>query len=205
MREGLVASFNQPGGNATGVNVLLAAMEGKRLALLREMVPTAALIAVLLNPAIPYFDSQLNDVQAAARSVGQQLHILRASNDGEIDAAFAAAAELRAGALLVTADPFLFSRRERLVGLASRYAIPAIYELREYAAAGGLMSYGISLTEVYRLVGVYTGRILKGDKPADLPVLQPTKFELVINLKTAKALGLNVPLQLQQLADEVIE
>jgi putative ABC transport system substrate-binding protein len=205
VREGLVASFNQPGGNATGVNVLLAAMEGKRLALLREMVPTAALIAVLLNPAIPYFDSQLNDVQAAARSVGQQLHILRASNDGEIDAAFAAAAELRAGALLVTADPFLFSRRERLVGLASRYAIPAIYELREYAAAGGLMSYGISLAEVYRLVGVYTGRILKGDKPADLPVLQPTKFELVINLKTAKALGLNVPLQLQQLADEVIE
>ena len=193
VREGLVASFNRPGGNATGVNVLLNAMDGKRLGLLREMVPTAALIAVLLNPALPTFDGQLNDVQAAARSVGQQLHMLRASNDGEIDAAFAAAADLRAGALLVAADPFFYSRRERLVGLALHHAIPAIYELREYAAAGGLMSYGISLAEAYRLVGVYTGRILKGDKPADLPVLQPTKFELVINLKTAKALGLEVP------------
>ena len=205
MREGLVASFNRPGGNATGVNVLLNAMDGKRLGLLREMVPTAALIAVLLNPALPTFDGQLNDVQAAARSVGQQLHILRASNDGEIDAAFAAAAELRAGALLVAADPFFYSRRERLVGLASRHAIPAIYELRGYAAAGGLMSYGISVAEAYRLVGVYTGRILKGEKPAELPVQQPTKFEFIINLKTAKALGIDVPLHLQQLADELIE
>jgi len=200
VREGLVASFNRPGGNATGVNVLLNAMEGKRLALLREMVPTAALIAVLLNPALPTFDGQV-----AARSVGQQLHILRASNDGEIDAAFAAAAELRAGALLVAADPFFYSRRERLVGLASRHAIPAIYELRGYAAAGGLMSYGISVAEAYRLVGVYTGRILKGEKPAELPVQQPTKFEFIINLKTAKALGIDVPLHLQQLADELIE
>jgi putative ABC transport system substrate-binding protein len=205
VREGLVASFNRPGGNATGVNVLLAAMEGKRLALLREMVPSAAPIAVLLNPGIPYFDNQLNDVQSAARSVGQQLDIMRASNDGEIDGAFAAAAELRVGALLVAADPFLFSRRDRLVALASRYAIPAIYELREYAAAGGLMSYGISLTEVYRLIGIYTGRILKGEKPADLPVQQPTKFELVINLKTVKALGLDVPPQLLARADDVIE
>jgi putative ABC transport system substrate-binding protein len=137
--------------------------------------------------------------------VGQRLHILRATNDDEIDAAFAEAAELRAGALLVGADPFLFIRRERLLGLASRYAIPAIYELREYAAAGGLMSYGISLAEAYRLVGVYTGRILKGDKPADLPVQQLTKFEFVINLKTAKALGLTVPDKVLALADEVIE
>jgi len=176
VREGLVASFNRPGGNATGVNLLLTAIEGERLELLREMVPTAALIAVLLNPALLLFDSQVNDVQAAARSAGQQLHILRASNDGEIDAAFAAAAELRVGALLVASDPFFNSRRERLAELASRYAIPAIYELREYAAAGGLMSYGINLAEAYRLFGVYTGRILKGDKPAELPVQQLTKF-----------------------------
>jgi ABC-type uncharacterized transport system substrate-binding protein len=205
VREGLVASFNRPGGNATGVNLLLTAIEGKRLELLREMVPTAALIAVLLNPANRMFDSQVNDVQAAARSAGQQLHILRASNDGEIDAAFAAAAELRVGALLVASDPFFNSRRERLAELASRYAIPAIYELREYAAAGGLMSYGINLAEAYRLVGVYTGRILKGDKPAELPVQQLAKFEFIINLKAAKALGIEVPPGLLARADEVIE
>src|SRR5215475_1314505 len=205
VREGLVASFNRPGGNATGVNVLLSALEGKRLGLLREMVPNAALIAVLLNPAMPTFDDQVNDVQAAAFSVGQRLHILRASNDGEIDAAFATAAELRTGALLVGADPFLFTRRERLLGQASRYAIPAIYELREYAAAGGLMSYGIRLAEAYRLVGVYTGRILKGDRPADLPVQQLTKFEFVINLKTAKALDIEIPARLISFVDEVIE
>jgi putative ABC transport system substrate-binding protein len=160
---------------------------------------------VLLNPAVPFFDSQVNDVQAAARSVGQQLHILRASNDGEIDAAFAAAAELRVGGLLVASDPFFYSRRDRLVELASGYAIPAIYELREYAAAGGLMSYGINLVEVYRLVGVYTGRILKGDAPAELPVQQPTKFELVTNLRTAKVLSLTIPPSLLARADEVIE
>jgi ABC-type uncharacterized transport system substrate-binding protein len=205
VQEGLVASLNRPGGNATGVNVLLSAMEGKRLGLLREMVPNAAVIGVLLNPAMPTFGSQVDDVQAAARTVGQRLHILRASNDGEIEAVFATAAELRAGALLVAADPFMFSRRERLVMLASRYAIPAIYELREYVAAGGLMSYGISLTEAYRLVGVYAGRILKGDKPADLPVQQSTKFEFVINLKTAKTLGIEVPPGLSARADEVIE
>ena len=205
VREGLVESLNRPGGNATGVNVLLPAMEGKRLGLLREMVPNAALIGVLLNPALPTFGSQLSDVQAAARSVGQRLHILRASNAGEIDAAFAKAAELRTGGLLVAADPFLFSRRENLVELASRYAIPAIYEIREYAAAGGLMSYGVSLGEAYRLVGVFTGRILKGDNPANLPVQQLTKFEFVINIKTAKALGLNVPPTLLARADEVIE
>ena len=205
VREGLVASFNRPGGNATGVNVLLSAMEGKRLGLLREMVPDAALIAVLLNPAMPTFDDQVNDVQTAARSVGQRLHILRASNDGEIDAAFATAAELRAGALLVGADPFLFIRREHLLGLASRYSIPAIYELREYAAAGGLMSSGVNLAEAYRLVGVYTGRVLKGEKPSELPVQQATKVELILNLETAKALGLTVPPRLLAIADEVIE
>jgi putative ABC transport system substrate-binding protein len=205
VREGLVESLNRPGRNATGVNPLLPAMEGKRLGLLREVVPNAALIGVLLNPAMPNFDSQLSDVEAAARSVGQRLHILRASNEGEIDAAFATAAELRIGGLLVAADPFIASRRERLVELASRYAIPAIYEIREYAAAGGLMSYGINLAEAYRLVGVATGRILKGDNPADLPVQQLTKFEFVINLKTARALGLNINPQLLTNADEVIE
>jgi len=205
VQEGLVESLNRPGGNATGVNPLLPAMEGKRLGLLREVVPNAALIGVLLNSAMPAFDRQLSDVEAAARSVGQRLHILRATNEGEIDAAFAKAAELRIGGLLVAADPFIASRRERLVELASRYAIPAIYEIREYAAAGGLMSYGISLAEAYRLVGVAAGRILKGDSPANLPVQQLTKFEFVINIKTAKTLGLNVPPTLLARADEVIE
>jgi putative ABC transport system substrate-binding protein len=205
VKVGLVASLNRPDSNATGVIVLLAAMEGKRLGLLREMVPNAALIGVLLNPAMPTFDDQVSDVQAAAGSVGQQLHILRASNDSEIDAAFAKAAELRTDGLLVAADPFLSSQREQLVALAVRYAIPAIYEWRDFVEAGGLMSYGTNLTDAYRLVGVYTGRILKGDKPADLPVQQSTKFEFVINLKTAKALGIEVPPGLSARADEVIE
>jgi putative ABC transport system substrate-binding protein len=180
-------------------------MEGKRLGLLRELVPNAALIAVLLNPGLPSFDGQLNDIQVAARSVGQRLHIMRASNEDEIDAAFATAEQMRTGALLVGADPFMFSRRERLVGLASRYAIPAIYEVREYVTGGGLMSYGISLADAYRLVGIYVGRILKGDKPADLPVQQSTRFEFVINLKTATALGIEVPPGLSARANEIIE
>jgi putative ABC transport system substrate-binding protein len=205
VKVGLVASLNRPGGNATGVVSLLTAMEGKRLGLLREMVPNAAVIGVLLNPAMPTFDSQLSDVQAAAGSVGQRLHILRASDDGEIDAAFAKAAALRAGGLLVAADPFLSGRREQLVALAARYAIPAIYEWRDFAEAGGLMSYGTDLTNAYHLVGIYTGRILKGDKPADLPVQQSIKFEFVINLKTAKTLGIEVPPGLSARADEVIE
>ncbi len=205
VREGLVASLNRPGGNATGLVVLLTAMEGKRLGLLREMVPTTMPIAVLLNPGVPTFETQLNDVREAARAVGQQIHILHASSEREIDVAFAKTVEVRAGALLVAADPVLFSQRERLVALAVRYAIPAIYELREYVGIGGLMSYGINLAEIYRLVGNYTGRILNGDKPADLPVQQATKFEFVINLKTAKALGLEVPPGLSARADEVIE
>jgi putative ABC transport system substrate-binding protein len=171
VREGLVASLNKPGGNATGVSPLLPAMEGKRLGFLRELIPSAALIAVLLNPASQdNFNRQINDVQEAAHAVGQQLLILRASNEEEIEAAFATAAERRAGALLVAADPFMLSRRERIVALAGRYAIPAIYEVREYVTAGGLMSYGISLTSAYRQAGVYVGRIIKGEKPGDLPV-----------------------------------
>jgi putative tryptophan/tyrosine transport system substrate-binding protein len=201
----LVASFNRPGGNVTGVFVLLSALEGKRLGLLREMVPTATLIVVLLNPANPSFDSQLNDIQEAARSVGQQLHILYASSEHEIDAAFATAAQLPARAMLVGADPVFVTWRDQLIALAARHAIPAIFEEREFAAAGGLMSYGASLSDAYRLVGLYTGQILKGAKPADLPVQQSTKFELVINLKTAKVLGINVPPALLATADEVIE
>jgi putative tryptophan/tyrosine transport system substrate-binding protein len=206
VKEGLVASLNKPGGNATGVNPLLPAMEGKRLGLLREVIPKGALMAVLLNPASQdNFNRQLNDVQETAREVGQQLLVLRARTDEEIEAAFATAAERRASGVLVAADPFMLSRRERLVALASRYAVPAIYEVREYATAGGLMSYGISLANAYRQAGVYVGQILKGAKPSDLPVLQPTKFDFVINLKTAKALGLTIPDNLLTLADEVIE
>jgi putative ABC transport system substrate-binding protein len=206
VKEGLVASLNKPGGNATGVNPLLPAMEGKRLGLLREVISKGALMAVLLNPASQdNFNSQLNDVQETAREVGQQLLVLHARTDEEIEAAFATAAERLAGGVLVAADPFMLSRRERLVALASRYAVPAIYEAREYATAGGLMSYGISLANAYRQAGVYVGQILKGVKPSDLPVLQPTKFDFVINLKTAKALGLTIPDKLLAIADEVIE
>jgi putative tryptophan/tyrosine transport system substrate-binding protein len=206
VQEGLVASLNKPGGNATGVNPLLPAMEGKRLGLLRELIPNAALIAVLLNPASrDNFNHQMNDVQEAAGEVGQEILVLRASSEEEIEAAFATAAERRASGLLVAADPFMLSRRERLVALAAHYAIPVIYEVREYATAGGLMSYGISLANAYRQAGVYVGRILKGEKPGDLPVLQPTKFDFVINLKTARALGLTIPPGLLSIADEVIE
>jgi putative ABC transport system substrate-binding protein len=205
VRLGLVASLNRPGGNATGVSVLLAEMEGKRLGLLRDMVPTAHLIAVLLNPRSPVSASELKDIHQAARAVGQQIHILNASSEQDLDAAFASLAQLGAGALLVGSDPFFNSRRGYLVSLAARYAIPAIYEGREHTIAGGLMSYGTRLTEGYHQVGVYAARILNGAKPADLPVFQLTKFEFVINLKTAKALGLDVPLRLQEIADEVIE
>jgi putative ABC transport system substrate-binding protein len=201
----LVASLNRPGGNVTGVFVLTSAVEGKRLGILHEMVPTATLIAVLLNPANPAFDSKLNDVQEAARSVGQQLYILHASSEHEIDAAFAAVAQSQARAMLVSADAVLAIWRDHLIALAARYAIPTMFEFREFAAAGGLMSYGPNLSDAYRLVGGYTGQILKGAKPADLPVQQSTKFELVINLKTAKVLGINVPPGLLAIADEVIE
>jgi putative ABC transport system substrate-binding protein len=205
VRTGLVASFNRPGGNATGVSVFTTVLEAKRIELLRELVPKAALIAVFLDPTFGGADIQLHEVKAAARAIGQQIRILNVSTDSEIETAFASVTEMRANALAVVGNPFLNSRRNQLVALAARHAIPAIYELREFAAAGGLMSYGPSITDVYRQVGVYTGRILQGEKPADLPVLQPTKFELVINVKTAKTLGLSIPLTLQVAADEVIE
>jgi putative ABC transport system substrate-binding protein len=202
---GVVASLNRPGGNVTGVSILTIQLDPKRLGLLRELAPAAALVAVLLNPNGPNFKVQVEGLQQASRAVGQQIGIVRAISEHEIDRAFATMVSMQAGALLVGSDPFFNSRREQIVVLAARHAIPAIYEWREFAAAGGLISYGTNLPEAYRQVGVYTGRVLKGERPADLPVMQSTKFELVINLKTAKALGLDVPLHFQQLADEVIE
>jgi putative tryptophan/tyrosine transport system substrate-binding protein len=205
IKLGLVASINRPGGNATGFIQFAAVLEAKRLQLLNELVPNPAVIGVLVNPANPAAETQMTDVHAAARSIGRQIHVVTASSEGEFDAAFASLVRQRIGGLLVAADPFFYSRHELVVALAARHAIPAIYEWREFAAAGGLISYGNSITDAYRQIGVYAGRILKGANPADLPVVQPTKFELVINLKTAKALGLTVPSSMQLLADEVIE
>jgi putative ABC transport system substrate-binding protein len=205
VEAGLVPSLNRPGGNLTGVALLLTAMEEKRLSLLRELLPAATLFAVLLNAAMPTFDTQLNHIGEAARAVGKRMHLLRVRNDEEIDAAFASAAEMQAGALLVGTDPFMISRRDRIVALAARYAIPAMYPAREYVIAGGLMSYGSSIAAAYRQAGVYMGRILKGEKPADLPVEQSSKFEFVINLKTAKALGIEVPNSFLVQATEIIE
>ena len=204
IKDGLIASLNRPGGNATGINLIAAELEAKRLGLLHELIPAAVLIGVLLNPKNPNFETQLRDVQSAARTIGQ-VELLNASSRNEIEAAFTTLVSRRAGAISVGSDPFFFAQINQLVELAARHSIPAIYEWREFVAAGGLLSYGVSLAGAYREAGIYVGRILKGEKPADLPILQPTKFELVINLKTAKALGLEVPLQLQQLADEVIE
>jgi putative ABC transport system substrate-binding protein len=203
--SGLVASLNRPGGNATGVYVFQQVLEGKRLGLLRELVPAAGLIAVLLNPTNANFQTQLTGVQEAARAAGQQLNILSASSERDIDTAFATMTQSRAGALLVGSDPFFNRRLDQIVALAARHVIPAIYEGREFAKAGGLVSYGTSLADAYRQVGIYTVRVLRGEKPPDLPVVQPTKFEFVINLKTATALGLDVPAGLSASADEIVE
>jgi putative ABC transport system substrate-binding protein len=207
VQQGLVAGLNRPGGNITGVFNLTNVLEGKRLGLLREMVPAAPLIAVLLNPTNPSFEAQLKDVQAAAPVASQKLEILRASEESEVDAIFATAAKLGARAIVVGADPAVFSinGRRHLVALAARYAIPAIFQSRESVMDGGLMSYGPSFVEAWRQAGIYAGQILKGAKPTELPVQQSTKFEFLINLKTAKALGLTVPSGLLSIADEVIE
>jgi len=205
VKLGLVASLNRPGGNMTGINFFVSEMEGKRLGLLHELVPTATLTGVLLNPNNAPFEFQLKDVEEAARSIGQQIHVLHASTEQDIHTAFKDLARMRVQSLLVGGDPFFNGRREQLVTLAAHYSIPAIYELREFVTAGGLMSYGTNLPDTYRQIGIYTARILKGEKPADLPVMQPTKFEFVINLNTAKAIGLTVAPTLLARADEVIE
>jgi putative tryptophan/tyrosine transport system substrate-binding protein len=203
--SGLVASLGRPGGNATGVTTFAVELDAKRLGLLHELVPKAGLIALLVNPDRATDEAQAREAQQAARSFGQQLHTLQVRTEQEIDAAFATFVQLRPGALLVGSDPFFDSRREQIIGLAARHAVPTIFELREFVAAGGLMSYGPSLFEAVRQMGIYTGKILHGAKPADLPVLQPTKFVLVINMKTAKALGITIPQSLLLRADELIE
>jgi len=202
---GLVTGLARPGGNLTGFSVLGGDLAPKRLELLSELVPEAKLIALLVNPNNPASETVIRDVGEAARAKVRELHVLKAGSEGEIDAAFARLVEMHAGGLVVAAEPFFYSRRNQLVEQAERDAVPAIYELREYALAGGLISYGPILTGIYRQVGIYAGRILKGVKPADLPVQQPTTFELVVNLKTAKALGLTVPPSILARADEVIE
>jgi putative tryptophan/tyrosine transport system substrate-binding protein len=202
---GLVASLARPGGNLTGVSILTIELIPKRFELLFELVPQAKSIALLVNPNNAYAERVIRDVQETARAKGLQLHILKAGGDGEFQTAFASLVQLQAGALLVSPDSFFISRREQLVALAARYAVPAIYEWREFTAAGGLISYGTSLIGIYRQVGIYAGKILNGAKPADLPVEQPTTFELVVNLKTAKALGLTIPQSILARADEVIE
>ena len=205
VESGLVASLNRPGGNITGVTLLLTVLGAKRLQMVRELVPTAAVIGVLVNPSNPGSASEIRDLQQAAQALGIQLEILKASADRDLDAAFATLIERRAAALLVGNDSFFISRRDQLVALAARHALPTMYFVREFAAVGGLMSYGTSNADAYHLVGAYVGRILKGASPAELPVQNPTKFQLVINLKTARALGLDVPPKLLALAEEVIE
>jgi putative ABC transport system substrate-binding protein len=205
VRAGLVASVNRPGGNMTGVSFFSVSLAGKRLGLLRELVSSEGMTAVLVNPSYPDAELQVRDAETAARDARGRVVILHASNHAEIDAAFAALKERRATALMVAGDPFFDTARERIVGLAARSNIPAIYHTREYVTVGGLTSYGASINDAYRQAGDYTGRIIRGEKPADLPVMLPTKFELVINLRTAKALGLTVPPTLLATADEIIE
>ena len=205
VKEGFVTTLNQPGGNMTGAYLFTAELEGKRLGVLHDLVPKARIIAVLINANHPVADAQLREVQSAATHLGVQLVVLHANSDHDFEAAFATLIEQKAEALLVCASPFFNSTRDQLVALAARHNLPAAFELREYATAGGLLSYGNSITDVYRQLGVYVGRILNGAKTADLPVIRPTKFELVINLKTAKVLGLTVPPNLLIAADEVIE
>ena len=206
VKLGLVASLNRPGGNLTGVTTLSVEVAPKRLEALHQIIPTATTFALLINSSSPALaESITRDVRASARTLGVQLHVVSATTDNEIDDAFASLAKLRAGGLVIGSDTFFTSRSERLASLALRYALPAVYEWREFAAAGGLISYGTDSRDAYRLAGIYTARVLKGEKPADLPMQQATKVELYINLKTAKTLGITIPLVLSGRADEVIE
>jgi putative tryptophan/tyrosine transport system substrate-binding protein len=205
INSGLVASLNRPGGNVTGVNFLTETLIAKQFEVLHETVPRTALIGFLVNPTSSLAEPETKDLLAAAESVGQKLLVVQAHTDSELEAAFVTLAQQHPGALMLGGDVFFLSRRNKLVELTARQSMPTIYNLREYVVAGGLMSYGTSITEAHRIAGFYAGRILKGEKPADLPVQQSTKVELVINLKTAKALGLNIPLPLIGRADEVIE
>jgi len=205
VKAGLVASYSRPGGNATGINLLTTTMEPKRVGILHDLMPQASTIAVLVDPRFPTAEMQSRDIEEAARAIGIQIEVFHASTDNEINAAFQSIAQHRLPALLAAGSPFFDTRRGNLIALAAQYKLPTIYQFREYAVDGGLMSYGVSITDAYRQVGAYVGRILKGAKPTDLPVLQPTKFEFVINLKTARAIGVNISGDLLSLADEVIE
>jgi putative ABC transport system substrate-binding protein len=205
IRADLVSSLNHPGGNITGVHIFFTGLEAKKLGLLRDIIPQGGPVAALVNPSFPTVDIQTAELRSAAKALGQDIQIVNATNEQELDAAFASMAQSRINALLVGADPFFASRRDQIVSLASRHAIPAVYEQRAFTTAGGLMSYGTNITDAYRQAGVYAGRILRGEKPGNLPVVQSTKFEFVVNLKTAKALGLTFPAGILAIADEVIE
>jgi len=205
VKEGLVSSFNRPGGDTTGIYVFTVGLGPKRLEILRELVPSAAIIGFLVNPKVASTEFQLKDVEDAARAIGQQIEIFAASSESELNVAFDKMARLKVGALLVGADPFFQVWRSQLIDLALRHRIPTVYEWTDFVASGGLASYSTSRSEAYRLAGTYAGRILQGEQPSDLPVVQSSKFELALNLKTAKALGLTVPQALLARADEVIE
>jgi putative ABC transport system substrate-binding protein len=205
VKLGLVAALNRPGGNATGVNVIATELEAKRLGLLRELMPNATTAAVMLNPRNPNAGTQLKDVEQAGYAAGWQIQVLNASTERDLEAAFTSLVQRRTDALVITGDTFFATQRNQLVALAARDAIPAIYQRREYAEAGGLITYGTDFSDMFRLTGSYAGRILKGTKPTDLPIIQPIKFELVINRKTAKTLGLQIPDKLLAVADQVIE
>ena len=205
VRFGLVDSLNRPGGNITGVSFFTSSLEGKRLGLLHELLPSASAITFLVNPTTPNAEAQLNDVQEAARTLHLNLNVLKASSEADLDRAFAAIRERMPGGLLVGSDPFFFSSRRKIVEFAARTSVPAIYEWREFADLGGLASYGTNLGDAYRLAGLYAGKVLKGERPTDLPVLRSTTFEFVLNFKTATALGIDVPVNLAARADEVIE